>query len=433
MRTFIRLSLRPPPSMHRVVAGIFAIAVAGVITACGEGSKASVPAAKYLAIWAGPQEFKEGEKVMTPAGPSFVAIIDADTASSTYGSIITSVPIGEMAMMAHHTEYVFPPGGIVFADDYTAGKAFLIDLRDPKAPKRAGVMAGVPGFDKPHSFRRLANDHVIATLQYGNGMKPGNPGGVAEFDATGKLLRSASSADSSMPGAHIRNYGVEVLPAIDRMITTSAPMDTEHTANTVQLWRLSDFKLLKTVAMPKVANDSVDLQPFEVRALPDGKSVMLNSYLCGMYHVTIENDVPRIQLVDALRSPPQSGCSVPVIVGHYWLVPVAYGNRVVSLDVSDPAHAKQVSQLTTDSTFKPHWLSADPGSNRIVMVGQDDGDPRVTIIRLDPATGALSWDDRFHDADKSKHGVSFARTDWPHGKAEHVVPHGALFVARPRP
>ena len=412
------------------------VLVVGIIAVgCRDTTHAPLqrPAAKYLAIWAGPQEHMQGEKVMTPIGPSFVAIIDADTASPAYGSIVTSAPIGDMAMMPHHMEYVFPRGGVVFADDYTAGRAFLIDLRDPKTPKRVRAMDGVAGFEKPHSFARLANDHVIATLQYGNGMKPGNPGGIAEFNADGKLLRSASSADSSMPGARIRNYGVEVLPAIDRVITTSAPMDTEHTANTVQLWRLSDFKLLKTIAMPKVANDSVDQQPFEVRALPDGKSVMLNSYLCGMYHVTVDNETPRVELVDALRSPPETGCSVPVIVGHYWVIPVAYGRRVVSLDISDPAHAKQVAELKTDSTFLPHWLSADPGSDRIVMVGQDDGEPRVTIIRLNQATGALAWDDRFHDDDKTKHGVSFARTDWPHGRAEHVVPHGALFVAQPKP
>jgi hypothetical protein len=421
--------------MHRIATRISAVAVTGMLVACRDEAAKPSPAlpANYLAVWAGPQEHMEGDKVMTPGGPSFVAIIDADTASPGYGSLVTSVPIGDMSMMPHHMEYTFPRGGVVFADDYTAGRAFLIDLRDPKAPKRVRVMDGVPGFEKPHSFARLANDHVIATLQYGNGMKPGNPGGVAEFDADGKLLRSASSADSSMPRARIRNYGVAVLPAIDRMITTSAPMDTEHTANTVQLWRLSDFKLLKTIAMPKVVNDSIDHQPFEVRALPDGKSVMLNSYLCGMYHVTLDNDTPRVALVHALRSPPQTGCSVPVIVGHYWVIPVAYGHRVVSLDVSDPAHAKQVAELVTDSTFLPHWLSADPGSNRIVLVGQDDGEPRVTIIQLDPTTGALTWDDRFHDADKSKHGVSFARTDWPHGKAEHVVPHGALFVTRQQP
>jgi hypothetical protein len=423
--------------MQRLIAPFSVLLVGGLLLACRGSAPATatatVPAAKYLAIWAGPQEHIQGDKVMTPIGPSFVAIIDADTASPGYGSIVTSVPIGDMAMMPHHMEYVFPRSGVVFADDYTAGKAFLIDLRDPTAPKRVRTMDGVPGFEKPHSFARLANNHVIATLQYGNGMKPGNPGGIAEFDADGKLVRSVSSADSSMPGARIRNYGLEVLPAIDRMVTTSAPMDTEHTANTVQLWRLSDLKLLKTIAMPKVANDSVDQQPFEVRALPDGKSVMLNSYLCGMYHLTVDGDTPRVELVNSLRSPPESGCSVPVIVGRYWVIPVAYGRRVVSLDISDPTHATQVAELKTDSTFLPHWLSADPGSDRIVLVGQDDGEPRVTIIRLDQATGALSWDDRFHDGDRTKHGVSFARTDWPHGKIEHVVPHGALFVAQPKP
>jgi hypothetical protein len=142
----------------------------------------------------------------------------------------------------------------------------------------------------------------------------------------------------------------------------------------------------------------------------------------------LDGDSLRVDKVGALRSPPEIGCSVPVIVGHYWILPVAYGHRVISYDIADPAKPVQVSELRTDTTFLPHWTSADPGSDRIVLVGQDDGEARVTIIRMDPATGRLSWDERFHDADRSKHGVSFARDTWPHGTVTHAMPHGALFV-----
>ena len=416
--------------MRSLPSGAALLLCASVTAACSRNERAvaaaAPPSAKYLMVWAGPQS--TSGMTMKAGGPDFVAVLDADTTSPNYGAVLSSSAVGSGGMMAHHTEYRFPSGGIVFADDYEAGRAFLLDVRNPHAPRELREVDSVPGFRKPHTFVRLPSGHVLATIQYGNGRLAGDPGGLAEFDEDGKLVRSASSDDSTMPGARIRTYGLEIFPAIDRVLTTSSPMDTEHVANVVQLWRLSDLRLIKTIALPKTA-DSTEVAPFEIRALPDGRSAMLNSYYCGLYHVSgLETESPRVDQVGSLRSPPQTGCSVPVLIGKYWVLPVAYGHRVISYDVSDPAKPVQVSELRTDSTFLPHWTSADPGSDRIVLVSQDDGEPRVAIIRLDPVTGRLSWDERFHDADRSKHGVSFARTAWPHGTVTHAVPHGTLFV-----
>ena len=416
--------------MRSPLSGAALFLCASITAACSREEPAAAavptPSAKYLMVWAGPQSMPGMS--MKAGSPDFVAVLDADTTSPRYGAVITSAPVGSGGMMAHHTEYRFPSGGVVFADDYEAGRAFLLDVRNPRAPRELREIDSVPGFKKPHSFARLANGHVLGTIQFGDGKIKGNPGGLAEFDQDGRLIRSASSADSSMPGARIRTYGIEIFPAIDRVLTTSSPMDTEHVANVIQLWRLSDLRLIKTIALPRTA-DSSEVAPFEIRALPDGRSAMLNSYNCGLYHVSgLDTGSPRVDQVGTLRSPPQTGCSVPVMVGKYWVLPVAYGHRVLSYDVSDPAKLIQVSELRTDSTFLPHWTSADPGSDRIVLVSQDDGESRVVIIRLDPTSGKLSWDERFHDADRSKHGVSFARSAWPHGTVTHAVPHGSLFI-----
>jgi len=92
-----------------------------------------------------------------------------------------------------------------------------------------------------HSFARLPNGHLIATVQLGDPTVPGAPGGLAEFDGDGKLVRVGWSRDSAFPGAKIRTYAVALVPGSDRIVTTSAPMDTEITANVVQVWRLSDL------------------------------------------------------------------------------------------------------------------------------------------------------------------------------------------------
>ena len=268
---------------------------------------------------------------------------------------------------------------------------------------------------------------MLATVQFGDRMVPGAPGGLAEFDAQGKLLRTGWSRDSSFPGAKIRTYALAVLESADRIVTTSAPMDNEVTANVIQVWRLSDLRLLKTLSVPEISGDSAHIAPFEVRALGDG-SVIMNSYYCGLFRVTGLASEPRIDRVMALPWPRNNGCSVPVIAGRYLVMPIAYAHRFATIDIADPAHPREVASLMTDSTFFPHWASADPGSDRLVFTDQGDGAPMVKIAHLNATTGRLSWDSTFKDRGATSPGVSYHRANWPNGVTGMAMPHGAVFV-----
>ena len=398
--------------------GAWSLAALALLTASGGAPRP----ARFLYVWAGTGH-EQG-------GTGFIAVLDADPASRDYGRIVRAEQVTEHAVMPHHTEYVLPADRRFFANDYTAGWSYLIDGGSPGAPRLARRVDSVPGFRRPHSFARLPDSRVLATMQFGDSSRPGNPGGLAEFDANGRLLRSASSADSAFPGERIRTYGLELLPAIDRILTTSSPMETEATAHVVQVWRLSDLRLLRTIRVPGVPGDSVEAYPFEVRVLADGRTLFLNTYNCGFYRITgLETDAPRVELVLAMPHPRRIGCSVPVVLGRYWVMPIAYAHVIVTLDLADPLHPKEVSALPTDSTFFPHWLAADPGSDRLVVTEQGDGEPRVLMARLDRATGRLSWDDHFRERDSTRLGVSFNRAEWPGGAIHGMaMPHGALFV-----
>ncbi len=83
----------------------------------------------------------------------------------------------------------------------------------------------------------------------------------------------------------------------------------------------------------------------------------------------------------------------PVVVVHYWVMPIAYQHRITVLDVSRPNNPREVPSLATDSTFFPHRSAADPLSDRIVVTERGDG-ARDDRARLDPKTGHLRWDDR---------------------------------------
>jgi len=377
---------------------------------------------RYLYVWAGTASSHHDR------GVNFLAVMNADPASADYGKVIDAT-VADSGTMPHHAEFTLPPRRPLFVNDFMTGENLLIDHQEPLKPRVMGRVAATPGFRRVHSFARFQDSLVMATIQFGDSSEAGDPGGVAIFTDAGRLVRSTSARDSSMPGAHIRPYGLTLLPSIDRAVTTSSPMDTERTADVIQVWRLSDLTLLRTVPVPRTAQDSLEQYPFELRTLGDGKTVLLNSYNCGFYVIAgIDTDQPSIELVEKMRNPTRIGCSVPILTDHWWVMPIAYGHTIVALDIADPTRPSIVSELATDSTFFPHWLSADPTSDRIVVTEQGDGPGRVMMMRLDRQTGKLSWDDKFRDPGAGANGIDFTRRSWPGGITGSAMPHAALFV-----
>jgi len=400
--------------------GVVHVLLLALMMAC-RGAADAKPApgpSRYLYVWAG-----TGDD--TTRGIDMMTVIDANPASSGYGTVRAALTLDSAGHMPHHTEFSAPPNGILAANDYSGDKSYLVDFRTPATPRLDGRLDPVPGGRRLHSFERLDNGHLLATVQFSTDSGTGHPGALAEFDEHGKLLRTAWSRDSAFPGARIRTYALAVVKSADRIVTTSSPMDNETTADVVQVWRLSDLTLLKTLSVPVTAGDSAHKYPFEVRALPDG-SVMLNTYYCGFYHVTGLGGSPSLARVLAL--PNEHGCSVPVIVGRYMIMPIAYAHRYATIDLADPDHPREVASFPTDSTFFPHWASVDPGSDRIVVTDQGDGKPMVKIMRIDRTTGRLSWDERFRDAGAATPGVSYHRASFPNGVRGMAMPHGAVFV-----
>ena len=393
------------------------------VAACartGERPETRAEPARYLYVWAGTGNDSTN-------GVDLITVLDADSASPTYGTVLSALTVDTSGRMPHHSEFAAPARGALFVNDFSGDRSFLVDFSTPLAPRLQGRLASVPSGRRLHSFLRLANGHVLATVQFGDSTVAGEPGGVVEFDADGRLLRTGWSRDSSFPGARIRTYALAAVPEVDRLVTTSSPMNSEKTANVIQVWRLSDLTLLKTLAVPEIPGDSAHMYPFEVRALADG-SVMLNSYYCGFFRISELATEPRIERVLTLPYPQNSGCSVPVIAGNYLVMPIAYAHRYATIDISDPAHPREVASFSTDSTFFPHWASADPGSDRLVLTDQGDGPPMVKLAHFDRSSGRLSWDERFKDPGASSPGVSFHRDTWPNGVKGMAMPHGAVFV-----
>jgi hypothetical protein len=95
------------------------------------------------------------------------------------------------------------------------------------------------------------------------------------------------------------------------------------------------------------------------------------------------------------------------------------------LDIANGAKPVEVSRIKISDAFYPHWTSYDSKTQRIAVTGGGKEESRLFLLKLNPATGALSMDEAFHDAD-GKPGFNFDR-EWPHGWKGSGSPHGAVF------
>ena len=382
---------------------------------------AAAPAAArgdYLFVWASDAGAKTSD---------FLAVIDADPKSRRYGDVVATAPTGSADGRAHHTEHQMPAGGILFANGFKAGRTFRLDLRNPLRPRVLGAFDGAGDYMHPHSFARTPRGTVLATYQM-RGHANAEAGALVELSADGKVLRTSDAADPAVE-PFIRPYSLAVVPKLDRVVTSSADMHGKDTSRAVQLWRLSDLKLLKTIRLPPGPGGSEHEDPAEPRVLSDGKTVVVSTFNCGMYLLDgIDGPAPSARFIHAFAGAGE--CALPVVAGRYW---VATGTKtgLVSLDMTDPARPREVSRLALPGGQGPHWISLAPDGRRIVVSGGKIAfETRVLLARIDPATGRLSLDESFRDKGSATPGVSFDRASWPHGATGKAVPHGAVFSRR---
>jgi hypothetical protein len=400
---------------ERLLSAIFLASVAcGTAAAAEPGNPAH-----YIYAWSGDEDEKDSD---------FLAVIDVDPASASYGKVVATAPIGVKATMPHHIEYETPPGTTLFANGWKASHSFVIDIADPLKPRVAADFKRAGEYSYPHSFARLPNGNVLATFQ-SIGDKYAPPGGLVELDAGGQVVRSSPSATPEIPTAINWPYSLAIAPAVDRVIVTSTDMgmgpgwkspETSH----VQIWSLGTLKKLASVALPDTDKGKHNIYPAEPRLLADG-SVYVNTFTCGLFKIDgLTSAKPTARLVHSFPTGPAEHdmCAVPLVIGKYWIQTVGSINGLIVLDASDPDRPVEVSRLTLPHGFHvPHWIAADRNSDRIAVTGMRDS--WLAMLKFDADSGRLSIDESFGAGG----GVQFDRADWPHGSSGKAIVHGILF------
>ena len=425
-------------SLRELLATLFVAAAIGCSAPARDTTTKPAGESPYLLISAGDKDGKDSD---------FLAVVDLRSDSPDLGKVIATTPTGLKASMPHHMEYAMPPAGeLLFLNAHHPETTMLVDMSNPRAPRIAKTFSPPPPLRYPHDYSRTPTGTRLVGFLRSEGTSmdsaekatPGNFGGIAEYSAEGALLRTAMAGNwASRP---VRPYAFALLKEIDRLVVTSAPMMESAWADVVQIYRYSDFKLLKTIDLPagRLADGSVvdgsQRAGFGPRVLPDG-SVFFNSYGCTFYRLSeIGRDTPRLDTFFALDTPPPSSpdhirgsCGIPIVFGHYWINPVGQLHTVVVLDISNPAQPREVFRLPTPNTFNPHWLARDPQSARLVLGAELGGEEGFFILRFDEASGRLSFDPALKAEGRAGY-VSLTTQTWPHGTTGPAWGHAALFV-----
>jgi hypothetical protein len=85
----------------------------------------------------------------------------------------------------------------------------------------------------------------------------------------------------------------------------------------VQVWRLFDLKLLRTVVLPPGPHGSEQELPGGPHLLADSKTVLLHTFSCGLYQLQdIDSDQPSAR---HLKTFDEEQCDIPLRIGHYWV------------------------------------------------------------------------------------------------------------------
>jgi hypothetical protein len=352
-----------------------------------------------------------------------VVLATIDLSNGRVAGVIVADTAGRSA---HHTEHALAADRMFFANDFGPGRTYRFDFSKPGEPRLLGNFTTAGPFSHPHSFVQLPNGNMLVTYQVQTNDQP--PGGLAEVRRDGTAVRWARAAAAGVDSVAIQPYSLEVVPALDRVVTTSTSMVSDVGMH-VQIWRLSDLTLLHTLPMPaapkehihgstKAAHDNAHhLYPGEPRLLADGRTVMLGTFTCGLYVVTgIDTNTPALKYAQSF---PGENCAVPVRTGKWWVQTVPEENALVVLDVTNPLAPREANRMRFGAV-KPHWLAANDAGTLLVMNSGSWRDPKLYLVRMNLETGALT-------ADASLPVIDLARVRVQGLGVVRIEPHGSVF------
>jgi selenium-binding protein 1 len=378
---------------------IAVILFAGFLALAGKGARADVcnsPFLKYLDrpehilyVWTVDARQKNND---------FMAVVDVNPDSGSYGKILKLVDIGSKGNEPHHFGFTDDRRRIWGATLFTS-KLYIFDVATkPAEPKQIAVIdfKKVTGLTSPHSVYALPGRMLITSL--GNA-KDDVPAGFAEFTNDGKYIRTVH-----MPKNAPYGYDAGVKPEINRMVTSAftpldnfrkpfPQMDKKHFGDTLVLWDFATMKPLKVV--------HTDKSPLEVRwaRQPGHNYGFVNCLLGDSIWVWKSTPDGKFDAKLATKTEPLPADLRQDVNDHYLYVTSFMKGDVQQFDISDPDSVKLHSQIHLGD--HPNMMNISVDGTRMYVTNSllstaDFGPDNfwLKLVRIDDK-GMMSVDPKF--------------------------------------
>ena len=369
--------------------------------------------------------------------PDYLATIDADESSKSYGKVIHRLPMPVIGDELHHTGWNACSS---CHDDSTMARKYLIlpgvrtsnfyiidTASNPKKPSIYKTISGDEIKEKtnlsgPHTVHCIGSDIVVSMLGDADGNAPGGYLHLnKDFEIVGRWADNSRAFE-----IHKVNFGYDFWyqPRHNMMVSTewAAPktflpgFDLEDVAKGkygqhIHFWNFKEKKVVQSVDL-----GSEGLIPLETRMHhnPDSTHGFVGATLSSnIFHfykgdstdVTVEKiiDVPSIE-VDFFPVP-LPGLITDILISmddkYLYFSNWLHGD-VRQYDISDPFNAKLTGQV---------WIGGLLGKNPSVNGRDVEGGPQMIQLSLDGkrlyVTTSLfsTWDNQFYPGMKDAGGV----------------------------
>jgi selenium-binding protein 1 len=368
--------------------------------------------------------------------PDFLAVIDFDERSRTYGSVITTVPLpppGNAGNEPHHchlsaNQRILACGGLLSLLKGQNG-IFFFDVTEARHPRFLMSAKALDSSITDDFYPLPEGGFLITQMGSATGLAPGR---VAEFDGrlrfVGNHFGEVSmfrELPSEPPLDGFNPHGLAVRPELNLMLTSDFILPSSTLAgsngpvlrNTVRVWDYYSRKITNTIRVMSPGG-SPALGLMDVKLLPNDPNG--TGYTIGMFDGFLYKLDPKnataapafdfATVMPHIDSPVRGGMGQIMATpkrGDRLIVPLFGTGQVIMLDATDRSNLRQIPEavVSLGRDAGPHNIELTEDDSRLVVVGyflnQDDagiihfdGDHKVRVLKV--GRDSLVEDKRFN-------------------------------------